>query len=196
MAMYGPKLTYTASEPIGKASNNVAELEAIRVALQELSRKQPDSSTSVHLFTDSQYAQEVLLSTKISKKHFLLVETIRGLGWQLANERGIHVHVHWVPSHIEKTLGKGRSIKGNKKADEQAETARNASKDIHTPLQTTKQRERLLKAIGDTLQAINGLLPAEKPQPQNGPSPDDFCKDASPNAPNEFGDSGASFPGD
>ena len=145
----------------------------------------------VHIFTDSQHAQKPLLSTKHPKKHFLLIESIRALGWRLVNEHRVNVYVHWVPSHIEKTSRGPRVIEGNHQADKHAETARKRSNDSHSHLQIAQQRQRLLSAISLTLQKIWQKLDPQPPP--NGPSApnDDFgSPDASQDTTHESSDRG------
>ncbi len=61
------------SEYLGKATNNIAELEAIRLGLQAVT----DPRTPVRLFTDSAYALGVLTKGWKAKKNPELVATIR-----------------------------------------------------------------------------------------------------------------------
>jgi ribonuclease HI len=58
---------------IGMATNNIAELEAIRISLNEVK----DTQLPVRLFTDSAYAQGVLTFGWKAKKNQSLIETIK-----------------------------------------------------------------------------------------------------------------------
>lgn len=61
------------SEYIGIATNNIAELEAIRTALKEVKQKE----LPVRIFTDSGYALGLLVKGWQAKKNQELVESIR-----------------------------------------------------------------------------------------------------------------------
>jgi ribonuclease HI len=63
------------SRYIGMATNNIAELDAIRVALEELKR----TDLPVRVFTDSQYAYGVLVLGWKARKNKELVESIRSI---------------------------------------------------------------------------------------------------------------------
>ncbi|MGD2271136.1 MAG: ribonuclease H [Desulfobacterales bacterium] len=63
------------SKFIGNTTNNVAELEAIRISLLELKRK----DLPVRIFTDSRYAYGVLVLGWKAKKNQKLVRSIRHL---------------------------------------------------------------------------------------------------------------------
>ena len=63
------------SEYIGETTNNIAELEAIRVGLNQLKKK----SLAVKIYTDSSYALGVLGRGWKAKKNRRLVDTIRNL---------------------------------------------------------------------------------------------------------------------
>ena len=198
VALYDPNLVLTKSEALGKTTSNVAELEAINIALREIANQNmAKPGEQIHLFTDSLFAQKTLLSTKVAKQHFFLVESIRALGWKLKNESKADVWLHWVPSHIDRTLERNRknlSIKGNKQADQLAETARNNSNDGHTWKQTNEKRKKLLTAVGNALLKINTMLKSEKKnQAENGPSDDDFNHEAFQDHPNESCDNSVSL---
>lgn len=196
VAMYKPKCVVEVSQAVGQATNNVAELEAINLALQKLLSE--DSLTkagdTVHLFTDSQYAQNALLSCDIPKKNFFLIESIRAIGWRLIEEQNIYVQVHWVPSHIENTHDGECPIIGNARADKLAEAAREKSTSQDTRLQTTKKREKLIAIVGRTLHSIQQKLSAQEENPQNGPSNDDFGNDASQDTPSDSCDTSVLYP--
>jgi ribonuclease HI len=63
------------SEYLGETTNNIAELEAIRVGLNQLKKK----SLAVRIYTDSSYALGVLGRGWKAKKNRRLVDTIRKL---------------------------------------------------------------------------------------------------------------------
>ena len=63
------------SEYIGETTNNVAELEAIRVGLNQLKKR----DLSVRIYTDSSYALGVLRLGWKAKKNRKLVGAIRNL---------------------------------------------------------------------------------------------------------------------
>jgi len=65
----------TISKYIGQATNNIAELEAIRVGLLELKRK----DLPVRVFTDSSYAYGVLTLGWTAKKNIELIQAIKEL---------------------------------------------------------------------------------------------------------------------
>ena len=99
------KPIHTISGKIGKATNNVAELETIHKGIQWILHKMnkhaaltPDMNT--RLFTDNQYARYVLLSTKPFLTHLHLVESIRVLTARLRYDNAAPVSIHCVPSHI------------------------------------------------------------------------------------------------
>ena len=65
----------TISKYIGNATNNIAELEAIRIGLMELKRQ----DLPVRVFTDSRYAYGVLTQGWRAKKNTELIQSIREL---------------------------------------------------------------------------------------------------------------------
>ena len=80
----GLKPIHAISGVIGKATNNVAELEAIHQLPQWIldnMNKRVALTPHIHirLFTDSQYARYVLLSTKPLRTRFYLVESTKVL---------------------------------------------------------------------------------------------------------------------
>lgn len=72
------------SKYIGVTTNNVAELEAIRIALEELKR----TDLPVYIHTDSSYACGLLVKNWKAKKNLELVGTIRR---QLTQFKEIHL---------------------------------------------------------------------------------------------------------
>jgi ribonuclease HI len=86
---YGEK-TKEISKFIGNATNNIAELEAIRTALMELKRR----NLPVRIYTDSSYAQGVLSFGWKAQKNKELIETIRDLLSALKDVTLIKVRGH------------------------------------------------------------------------------------------------------
>lgn len=78
------------SRPIGQATNNIAELEAIRTALEHIS--QPDRP--VVLYTDSAYALGVLTLDWKPKKNRALIAAIRDAMTRFTNLRIVKVKGH------------------------------------------------------------------------------------------------------
>ena len=63
------------SKPIGIATNNIAELEAIRIGLMEIKK----TDLPVRIFTDSSYAQGVLVLGWKARKNQKLIKSIQEL---------------------------------------------------------------------------------------------------------------------
>jgi ribonuclease HI len=78
------------SEDIGHATNNIAELEAVRVALSALKRR--DLPVRVH--TDSSYVHGLLVHNWKAKKNPELVQSLRDLAKQFSDIRIIKVQGH------------------------------------------------------------------------------------------------------
>ena len=78
------------SKFIGIATNNIAELEAIRTGLLELKRK----DLPVRIYTDSEYAFGVLVRGWKARKNTALVETLRGMIKDFPDLRMIKVKGH------------------------------------------------------------------------------------------------------
>jgi ribonuclease HI len=78
------------SEYIGHATNNIAELEAVRKALLSLKRR----DLPVRLHTDSSYVQGLLVKNWKAKKNSELVETLRDLLGQFSDIKIIKVKGH------------------------------------------------------------------------------------------------------
>ena len=104
-------------------------------------------SSYVRVYTDSQYSRNMLLKPIPKGKHFYLVESILGLGNRIRSEFDIVVTLHWIPSHIEHTIGGWRPIFGNRRADKLAEQARNSSRREHSERQVAKRRERTIGLV-------------------------------------------------
>jgi len=80
----------TISKYIGNATNNIAELEAIRVGLLELKRQ----DLPVRVFTDSSYAYGVLTQGWTAKKNIDLIQSIKELMAGFKNIKLIKVKGH------------------------------------------------------------------------------------------------------
>ncbi|MFP4194037.1 MAG: ribonuclease HI [Desulfobacterales bacterium] len=78
------------SEYIGNTTNNVAELKAVRAALQALKKK----DLPVRLYTDSSYVQGLLSMGWKAKKNTELVEEIRDIIKQFKDIKIIKVAGH------------------------------------------------------------------------------------------------------
>jgi ribonuclease HI len=101
-------MTTQYSAYIGKGTNNIAELTAIKIALKKsLKYKQ----TPVRIFTDSQYCVGVLLLGWTAKVNIPLINSIKVLMFNFDD-----IKIKWVPGHGES--------KGNQIADEIAVAAR------------------------------------------------------------------------
>lgn len=94
------------SRYIGQGTNNIAELEAIRVALSEI--KKPDMP--VRIYSDSNYALGLLARNHKAQKNQELVESIRELMKRFSNLRFIKVEGH-------------AGVEGNERADQLATSA-------------------------------------------------------------------------
>ncbi|MCF8025206.1 MAG: ribonuclease HI [Desulfobacteraceae bacterium] len=78
------------SEYIGNATNNIAELKAVRAALCAMKRR----DLPVRLYTDSSYVRGLLALGWKAKKNTELVEEIRNLVKQFKNIKIIKVRGH------------------------------------------------------------------------------------------------------
>ena len=78
------------SQGIGEATNNVAELKAVRAALQAIRNR----DLPVVLYTDSEYVRGLLVKGWKAKKNTELVNEIRTLA-----RRFPRLSVHWVEGH-------------------------------------------------------------------------------------------------
>jgi len=94
------------SRYIGQGTNNIAELEAIRVALSEI--KKPE--LPVRIYSDSNYALGLLARNHKAQKNQELVESIRELMKRFSNLRFIKVEGH-------------AGVEGNERADQLATSA-------------------------------------------------------------------------
>jgi len=93
---------------IGKGTNNIAELSAIKFALTKLLKYR---LTPVKVFTDSKYCIGVLTLKWKVKANQILIKDIKELIYQYDN-----IEFEWVPGHA--------NSKGNQIADEIAVAAR------------------------------------------------------------------------
>lgn len=101
------------SRYIGNSTNNIAELTAIKTALQEI--KRPD--LPVRIYTDSSYAYGLLINGWKAKKNIALVNSIRQLMARFTDLKIIKVKGH-------------SGLPGNEKADRLATTAIAAQEDL------------------------------------------------------------------
>ena len=88
------------SRYIGEATNNIAELEAIRTALDAIKNR----DLPIRLYTDSKYAQGVLTQGWKAKKNRRLIASIRDLMTRFRDIRLVKV-----PGHA--------GLEGNERAD-------------------------------------------------------------------------------
>ena len=183
---------YTTSQEIGETTNNVAELEAIHHALQWVIDHHESTlkpKVGIHIFTDSQYSRDALLSAMPHRKNFLLIESALALGAKLHFDLQAPVTLHWVPSHIEKTIQGYLPIEGNCKADKLAQAARKRCRPESSKQQTIRIQAALQNAISDCLQALQKIFRPEKEEHNSdGPPTDDFAFDASQEPPNASSD--------
>ncbi len=94
------------SKYIGEATNNVAELEAVRTALAELKR----TDLPVWIYTDSTYVQGLLISGWKAQKNKPLIDSIRKLCAAFSD-----LHIIKVKGHS--------GVSENERADELATSA-------------------------------------------------------------------------
>lgn len=89
---------------LGRATNNIAELSAIGLALDLLEQAQVSRGAKIALFTDSSYANGVLTQGWKAKANTELIRQLRARleGWP-------RLKVHWVAGHV--------GIPGNERAD-------------------------------------------------------------------------------
>jgi len=78
------------SEYIGEGTNNVAELTAIKVALEAIKRK----DIPVVIYTDSRYAVDVLTGEKIAHTNTDLVVDLTYLMCSFDD-----INIHWIKGH-------------------------------------------------------------------------------------------------
>ena len=160
------------SAPLGKGSNNMAELEAIYSSLSMILRIRIEGATRslpIHIFTDSRYSQNILTAYSVRRKNFYLIEDIRNLATQLRYDYNMPVSIHWVPSHIENTVHGRRPIEGNVRADELAEEARIMSTETDAKNQTSYVRSQIQKGVTSLLLGIERLL---SPNDEDNSNPD------------------------
>ncbi|MCB9744713.1 MAG: reverse transcriptase-like protein [Alphaproteobacteria bacterium] len=84
-----------ASRSCGIATNNVGELTAIGMAMELLAQAEVPKDAPVALFTDSQYAQGVLVKGWKAKANTALILRLRA---QLAEWPGLQVN--WIAGHV------------------------------------------------------------------------------------------------
>lgn len=96
-----------ASRALGDATNNIAELTAIAMALELLDGAGVPPDAPAVVFTDSKYADGVLCRGWKAKANTALVSEVRAA---LARRPG--AKLHWLAGHV--------GIEGNERADELA----------------------------------------------------------------------------
>ncbi len=96
-----------ASRSLGRATNNIAELTAIQLALQLLVRAKVDPHEEVALFTDSAYSHGVLVKSWKPKANQELIKDLRA---RLA--RWPNLELYWIAGHV--------GVEENERADELA----------------------------------------------------------------------------
>ena len=180
-AIFYPDHEQTTCVPLGSGTNNTAELEAIYKSLSQILEARVNYITPnlpIHIFTDSKYAQQTLLNNTVGRKNFHLIEDIKNLASRLRFDFDMPVSIHWIPSHIEKTIYGNRPIKGNHLADQLAEDARAMSDELDAHNQTSFVRMKIQESVTCLLRGIETLLSPNDDDTLNpdGPSPqgDDF----------------------
>jgi ribonuclease HI len=88
--------------PFDHSTNQVAELTAVRLALEYVHRHHNNlhdtaEASAVHVLTDSKYAIGVLTQGWKAKANVALVERVRTMLQQCLKP----VHLHWVPGHCQ-----------------------------------------------------------------------------------------------
>lgn len=78
------------SKPIGIATNNIAELEAIRIGLEEIKK----TELPVRIFTDSSYAHGVLMLGWKARKNRKLIKSIQELIAKFSDIKVLKVKGH------------------------------------------------------------------------------------------------------
>lgn len=95
------------SRSLGRATNNVAELTAVEVALDLLERGKVDRNARIALFTDSAYTHGVLVKGWKAKANQALIYELRDRLKRYAN-----LEIFWIAGHV--------GVEGNERADELA----------------------------------------------------------------------------
>jgi ribonuclease HI len=99
---------------LGQATNNVGELTAIGVALDLCDEAGVDKDVAVHVLTDSQYSNGVLVLGWKAKANQALIADVK------ARIRRRNVTVHWIAGHT--------GVAGNERADALARDGVDGSK--------------------------------------------------------------------
>jgi ribonuclease HI len=124
-----PSLDFLGSFPLGPiCSNSLAELHAIEKALLLVTsiNPPPPPQSTIHIFSDSQYAATVSESGYIphSSSYWLTIKHISAL--QLAlSRKGVRTHTHWTPGHC--------GFQPNTLADTQANKAAHRASHLSFP---------------------------------------------------------------
>ena len=92
------------AQSLGRATNNIGELTAIKMTLELLDTESVPADAPVALLTDSDYSSGVLVRGWKAKKN---TELILGIRDQLAARPG--VTIHWIAGHV--------GLDGNERAD-------------------------------------------------------------------------------
>ena len=107
-----------------------------------------------------------------------MIEDTKNLCRKLQYDFNMPVSIHWIPSHIEKTIFGIRYIEGNREADELASSACRMSDDNDVLNQTANVFTKMQSCITRLLKEIEEkLAPDEEAMPTlDGPSSqgDDF----------------------
>ena len=129
-------LQFEYSIPLGKGTNNIAELTAVGFALKLLCARKSailqakETCRSIEIMTDSNYVKGLLIDNYMAHTNEQLVNQVRG--WLKRAQRTFaptRVRVNWIPAHC--------GIEGNERADSLATVAMNVSK-----TQISKEKER------------------------------------------------------
>lgn len=96
-----------ASRSLGQGTNNVAELTAVRVALDLIERAKVAPKTKIALFTDSAYTHGVLVKGWKAKANQELIYELRD-----RLKRYPNLEIFWIAGHV--------GVEGNERADQLA----------------------------------------------------------------------------
>ena len=102
--------SFSSKKYLGNATNNVAELTAIELALEQIAAKNIPKGIPTEILTDSKYSHGVLMLNWKAKSNRALIMKIR----TMLKDRG-NTRIHWVAGHA--------GIEQNEIADELANQA-------------------------------------------------------------------------